>query len=310
MIIYTDSDLFVSPAKMLVNTVNTRGVMGKGTARRFKDIYPELFNKYRDHCGHRHLTIGKLYLYKTTHKWILNFPTKEHWRYPSRIEYIEAGLRKFKAFSAEIGAPSISFPMLGCGNGELDFETQVRPLMEKYLGELSIPTLIHVGWNHAGPPEHRDVERIREWLRSDPAALPFDEVWQDLVNVLKHQDQFRTRRKKSAYTVRVEDLPPALVIVSSGRTLARIGTEELVEFWQQLRDHGLTHTGIAPNHRHLPYLLPVFEKLDYIRPIKVSESASRLRSNPAAALQVVPPPIRSARQGRSLFENPRIAAQA
>ena len=310
MIIYTNSDLFESPAKVLVNTVNTRGVMGKGIALRFKKIYPEMFSRYREHCEHRRLTIGKLYLYKTTHKWILNFPTKEHWRYPSRVEYIEAGLRKFEASCAEIGAPSIAFPMLGCGNGELDFEAQVKPLMEKYLGALSIPALIHIGRNHVGPPEHRDAKNNEEWLRSEPAALPFDEVWQDLVHLLAHQNKFRTRRKQTEFTVRVKECPPELVVVTSGRTSARIGTRELIEFWQQLRDHGLTHKGIAPNHRHLSYLMPIFEQLDYVRPISVSESASRLSSNPSAALQVIPPPILGDQQKWSLFGSNGIAAQA
>ncbi len=150
MISYTNGDLFESPAKILVNTVNTRGVMGKGIALRFKKIYPDMFNRYREHCQHRRLTIGKLHLYKTPHKWILNFPTKEHWRQPSRVEYIEEGLKKFRSSCTEIDAPSISFPMLGCGNGELDFETQVKPLMEKYLGSLSISALIHVDRNPFG----------------------------------------------------------------------------------------------------------------------------------------------------------------
>ena len=312
MIIYTNSDLFESPAKILVNTVNTRGVMGKGIAHHFKRIYPDMFEKYREHCEHRRLTIGKLYLYKTPHKWILNFPTKEHWRQPSRVEYIEAGLRKFKATWAEIGAPSIAFPMLGCGNGELDFETQTRPLMEKYLGKLSIPILIHVGWKHIGPPEHRDAKRIREWLRSDPAALPFDEVWQDIMEVLRHQNEFKTRRQQSVFTVQVDYDAGALLILSSGKISVRIGAEELIEFWQQLRDHGLTHKGIAPNHRHLSYLMPIFERLSYVRPTEVSGSASRLKTNPAAALQVVPPPIPCSQQGQGmdLFRTTRIAAQA
>src|SRR5437773_477164 len=114
MITYVKGTLFESPAKTLVNTVNTVGVMGKGIAKRFKEIYPEMFSKYQHLCENKQLQIGKLWLYKTEHKWILNFPTKVHWRQPSRPEYIEEGLRAFAASYPTQGITSIAFPRLGC----------------------------------------------------------------------------------------------------------------------------------------------------------------------------------------------------
>ncbi len=310
MIVYTNGDLFESPAKVLVNTVNTRGVMGKGIALRFKQIYPEMFSQYRDHCEHQRLTIGKLLLYKTPHKWILNFPTKEHWRHPSRPEYIEAGLRKFKASCARIGAASYAFPMLGCGNGELNFEKQVRPLMERYLGKLSVSIWLHIGQSHVGPPERLDADRIKAWLRSEPSALPFNEVWGDIINVLEQQQEFTTWKRQTEYTVRIEMEPPAIVIVASGRTTTRIVEEELVDFWQQLRDHGLTHSRIAPAHRHLSYLMPIFEQLDYVRAIAISDKARQLSTRPRAALQMVPPPIHRNQLAASRAESTVLATQA
>ena len=86
--------------------------MGKGIALRFKRIYPDMFKRYRDHCEHERLAIGKLFLWKTPHKWVLNFPTKEHWRNPSRPEYIERGLEKFVSIHDELGITSIAFPRL------------------------------------------------------------------------------------------------------------------------------------------------------------------------------------------------------
>ena len=77
MITYLSGDLFQSPAKVLVNTVNTVGVMGKGIALKFKRIYPEMFEVYRNHCERGNLQIGQLLLYKTPNKWILNFPNEE-----------------------------------------------------------------------------------------------------------------------------------------------------------------------------------------------------------------------------------------
>ncbi len=289
MLHYIDSDLFESPAKVLVNTVNTQGVMGKGVALRFKRIYPEMFERYQEHCKHGRLTIGKLHLHKTPHKWILNFPTKKHWRNPSRLEYIEAGLKKFAASYTEMGITSVAFPQLGCGNGDLDFETQVRPLMERYLGRLPVSSLVHIGQNHVGPPNRREAARIKNWLRSEPPALAFDEVWQDLRVILQNRSDFRSRETGESFSVRVKDGPPMMLIESSEREPVRIGDDELLDFWQQFNDLGLTHPGIALHHWHPSYLMPVFEHLPYVGSTVVSRSASDLRTNPTMALKRIPP---------------------
>ena len=308
MITYMSGDLFRSPARVLVNTVNTVGVMGKGVALKFKRIYPEMFEAYRNHCERGNLQIGQLLLYKTPNKWILNFPTKKHWRHPSREEYIEAGLKKLRACCSEMGVTSIAFPELGCGNGELDFETQVKPLMERYLGKLSVPTFIHLSGLETDPPEHQDVRSIKRWLRSEPSALPFDEVWQDLVAILGEQRNFETLSKRNAYTAAATVDPPGITIASGNRT-TRILAAELLEFWQQLRDFGLTHGDIAPERRFASYLLPVFAKLPYVESVLVSTSSGGLRSNPAAGVQVVPPPMPTESATGELFARLGHAAQ-
>ena len=309
MITYIDGDLFESPAKVLVNTVNTRGVMGKGIALRFKRIYPDMFKRYRDHCENNRITIGKLFLWTTPHKWVLNFPKKEHWRNPSRPEYIEEGLQKFVSIYDELGITSIAFPALGCGNGELDYEMQVQPLMESYLGHLSIPIFIYLGKRYSDRPEHREAKRIEAWLRSEPSALPFDEVWRDIVQILRDKREFKTRAKQSAYSVHADDEPPSITVASSGKTF-RIAYDDLVAFWQQLRDYGLTHRNIAPERRHLSYLMPVFSELPYVHPVAVSQSTAGLRVNPEAGLQVVPPSRPMRPTTGDLFENSIHDAQA
>ncbi len=143
-IYYRDDSLFESDAQVLVNAVNTVGVMGKGIAKEFKRRYPEMFKQYKDYCDSHILDIGKLWIYKAPDRWILSFPTKRHWGGRSRIEYIEAGLKKFVANYKARGIKSISFPMLGCENGGLDWESQVKPLMKKYLSSLPINTYIHL----------------------------------------------------------------------------------------------------------------------------------------------------------------------
>ena len=136
MLMYIEGNIFESSTQVLVNAFNTVGVMGKGIALTFKKLYPEMYKSYRTFCEHKQFQIGQLYLYKSTNKWILNFPTKIHWRNPSKLEYIELGLKKFANSYKEKGINSIAFPTLGCGNGGLDFEKEVRPLMEKYLANL------------------------------------------------------------------------------------------------------------------------------------------------------------------------------
>lgn len=144
MLEYTESSLFDSPAQTLVNAVNTVGVMGRGIALEFKRRYPEMFARYKEQCDSGRLWIGSLHLYQTDHHWVLNFPTKEHWRQPSKPEWIEKGLQEFVREFAALGITSASFPQLGCGSGGLDWEQVVKPMMEKYLAVLSIPVYVHV----------------------------------------------------------------------------------------------------------------------------------------------------------------------
>lgn len=156
MIIYTDENLFLSPAQTLVNTVNTVGVMGKGIAKDFKRYYPEMFEHYKKLCQNQKFDVGQLLLRKEERvihrgkptdqfrkRWVLNFPTKRHWRAKSKLEYIDAGLDKFVHEYARRGIESVSFPQLGVGNGGLDWQ-DVQELMEKYLGKLDIPVYIHI----------------------------------------------------------------------------------------------------------------------------------------------------------------------
>src|SRR5437660_8061005 len=89
---YVKGDIFDSKAQVIVNTVNCQGVMGKGLALIFKQKYPEMFTVYERECKTGKLAIGKPTLYRKSTPWILNFPTKNHWRLPSKLEYLEKGL--------------------------------------------------------------------------------------------------------------------------------------------------------------------------------------------------------------------------
>jgi O-acetyl-ADP-ribose deacetylase (regulator of RNase III) len=137
-------NIFNTKAQTIVNTVNCVGVMGKGIALVFKLRYPFMFDIYKGFCKNKQIGIGKLWLYKgePDEPWVLNFPTKFHWKYPSKIEYIVSGLEKFVTTYKEKGITSIAFPMLGTNNGGLRKE-EVLPIMQHYLSECDIPVEIY-----------------------------------------------------------------------------------------------------------------------------------------------------------------------
>ena len=131
--IIKNKNIFDSQCQTIVNTVNCVGVMGKGLALEMKKRYPNMFDKYKDYCDKGLIDIGKLWLYKhSDDKWILNFPTKKHWKNGSEYEYIEEGMKKFVETYKEKGITTIAFPMLGCNNGGLEKDVVIQ-IMTKYL---------------------------------------------------------------------------------------------------------------------------------------------------------------------------------
>lgn len=137
-------NIFNTKAQTIVNTINCVGVMGKGIALVFKLRYPKMFDLYKEYCKSKLIGIGKLWLYKgeINEPWVLNFPTKFHWKYPSKMEYLEKGLQKFVDTYKDKGITSIAFPLLGTHNGGLD-KGEVLALMQRYLNQCDIPIEIY-----------------------------------------------------------------------------------------------------------------------------------------------------------------------
>ena len=130
-------DLFASDAEALVNTVNCVGVMGKGVALEFKKRFPAMARDYADRCDRGEVKLGRPYIYEEAGRRIINFPTKGHWRSPSRLGDIEAGLDCLVGQIADWRVTSLAVPPLGCGNGGLDW-LQVGPLIFAKLANLPI----------------------------------------------------------------------------------------------------------------------------------------------------------------------------
>ncbi len=136
MIIYKQGNIFEEDLEALVNPVNCVGVMGAGLALQFKNRYPDNYKFYVKAWKDGQFESGDIFCHilegKGNPKFILNFPTKRHWRDPSKIEYIQEGLQTL-AVSIQLNEiKSIGIPALGCGLGGLDWK-DVKPLMDEHL---------------------------------------------------------------------------------------------------------------------------------------------------------------------------------
>ena len=145
MITFTEGNLLESGAEALVNTVNTVGVMGKGIALMFKERFDDNYRQYAAACKAKQVQVGRMFVTPVSElggpRWIVNFPTKQHWRSPSRMEWVVAGLQDLRRFLLQEQVKSIAIPPLGAGNGGLDW-AQVRSQIEAALGDLDIEILV------------------------------------------------------------------------------------------------------------------------------------------------------------------------
>ena len=138
MIRYTHGNLLEAPTEALINTVNEVGVMGKGIALMFREAFPENMRAYAAACQAGEVRVGRMFV-TLNHdligpRWIINFPTKKHWRNPSKLEWVHEGLKDLVRVIREHRIRSVAIPPLGCGNGGLDW-SQVRDEIEAALSE-------------------------------------------------------------------------------------------------------------------------------------------------------------------------------
>lgn len=165
---FVKGDLFKTRCQTLVNPVNGFGVMGAGLALEFKRRYPDLLVAYQEACRQKECRVGRLFLFKTQERWILNFPTKHHYSTPSQKTYIAAGLNDFVRRYRSWGITSAAFPALGCGLGGLTWK-EIRPLMVEKLSPLDIPIKIYLPFSTPPFPQGRGSTGSATWNKS---ALP------------------------------------------------------------------------------------------------------------------------------------------
>ena len=142
----TTGNLLEADVDALVNTVNTVGVMGKGIALQFKHAFPHNFKAYAAACKDGRVRLGEMFVFDAGQlmkpRWIINFPTKGHWRSQSRLTDITTGLDDLRRVIVELGIRSIAVPPLGCGNGGLDW-SDVHPLISAKLADLDCEALVY-----------------------------------------------------------------------------------------------------------------------------------------------------------------------
>lgn len=145
-------NIFEAGTHAIVNPINCVGTMGKGLAAAFKSRYPQMNRFYKEACDAGEVVVGRMWMWRERRledivlpdgrvilepEWIINFPTKDHWKNPSKLEWIRAGLDDLRSHVILKRIESVALPALGCGNGGLDFGV-VRTAIEEKLGELPL----------------------------------------------------------------------------------------------------------------------------------------------------------------------------
>jgi O-acetyl-ADP-ribose deacetylase (regulator of RNase III)/uncharacterized protein YwgA len=214
-------DMFESQCQTWVNTVNCVGVMGKGVALEFKKRFPDMFEDYKARCRRKEVKLGQPYLFKRfPPPWILNFPTKGHWRAVANLDDIVRGLEYLKAHFREWGIESLAVPPLGCGQGQLEWRI-VGPTLYRHLRELDIPVELYAPY---GTP-HAELQPSFlgpvTWREPNSASMPEPEFvkpeWIALVDVVNriesepyHWPIGRTIFQKIAYVATAQGLDTGL----------------------------------------------------------------------------------------------------
>ena len=162
MIKFKIGDILTEDTETLVNTVNCVGIMGRGLALQFKKAFPDNFKSYAVACKQKKVQPGQMFVYETGRlrnpRYIINFPTKRHWRDKSRMEDIDAGLIALAEEIQSHNIHSIAIPALGCGLGGLDW-LEVRPRIERMSEQFSGLTAV------VFEPENAMADKTADLLR-------------------------------------------------------------------------------------------------------------------------------------------------
>lgn len=274
MLTYVYSDLFTSPARVLVNAVNTTGTMANGQAATFKRVYPSMYAAYRTLCQSDKFSTAQLLLYRTPHKWVLNLPTKKHPRAKASLALIEQGLQKFATLCTDQLFGSASFPMLGVEDG-LDWE-EMRPLYDAYLKPLPITIYVHLSEQNPLVADALPLPTLRKWLNSVPQSMPFATFWNNLKRAIRKRDSFATLEPEPRlFQAHIDDKRNSVrVLLQDSEESLLLPHSQWVDFWRYLTAVGYVLPANMPNGLDAiaPYLLALVSGLSDVRPLWISQS--------------------------------------
>jgi O-acetyl-ADP-ribose deacetylase (regulator of RNase III) len=172
---FVHGDLLKAEVDALVNTVNTVGIMGKGIALQFKQAFPKNFKEYERACKRKDVKLGKMFVVKMNDmfqpRYIINFPTKNHWKGKAKIEDIQEGLFDLARVIKKEGIHSIAVPPLGCGNGGLDWN-DVQSLIETRLKSIpDVKILVYPPQDAPRPETMKVATEPPSWTSARAAVV-------------------------------------------------------------------------------------------------------------------------------------------
>ncbi|WP_371183845.1 macro domain-containing protein [Xanthomonas sacchari] len=219
-------DLFASHAQVYANAVNCAGIMGKGIAQEFKRRYPAMFEDYAARCREGRVRIGEPYLHQDASGIrILNFPTKRHWRSPSRLQDIAAGLDYLAAHLREWDVRSLALPPLGCGNGGLAWSV-VGPLIYRRLAHLPVEIEVYAPYGtplaqlepaFLSQPAHGSAEGTGARVAPQPGWIAIMEVLRRLQARSEARPIGRTLFQTLCWAMTELGVPTGLAFGNAGR---------------------------------------------------------------------------------------------
>ena len=171
----------------------------------------------------------------------------------------------------QLAIASVAFPQLGCGNGELDWESEIRPLMERYLGKLPIRVYVYL-YPPEGPAEHRDRPGMKRWLRAEPTSLGFVEVWNDLESLTGRKGDTIEDAQQTGQNADVVD--NRFLAIPGEAGAVRLYFDDLASLWMRLRSFGFLSKADVPDAYAAAgdVIINVFAQLPYVRPVRFSIS--------------------------------------
>ncbi|MCA9892597.1 MAG: macro domain-containing protein [Anaerolineae bacterium] len=285
MITYVFDDMFYSPARVLVNPVNTVGTMGTWLSKDFKRFFPTMFLAYQELCQTDRFDVGNLMLFRGAHRWVLNLPVKRHFRASITPDNIEAGLKKFAAIYATYDITLISFPALGYDQPGLDWNAEIRPLMEAYLRPLPIMVYLHMPATNGDDEKTRNMRAIRNWLNSPHGDVDFEAFWAQLTKRLQKTDQLQSTVSNGeapvSFRVKAEggqdnQTRASLRILVGDERPIFVPETSLRDLWAYVKRAGyaLPQNFPAGLDQYGAYLIPILALLDTVRPVKLALRAN------------------------------------